>query len=145
MMVCGSIVSSEDLAGAVSGSKAVPVTTTVSISPALEAFAASCWAWALPAKTAKRAQVAERRKNSDFIKITPKIQNPVRAKQSRLRNRYFAKSTFVRMNRIGPAFVTAIARVRDGSVTLAITKINRPATWRPRARDARKSGITSLS
>src|ERR1041384_2863425 len=71
MMVCGSIVSSEALAGAVSGSKAVPVTTTVSISPALEAFAANCWALALPAKTAKRAQVAECRKNSDFIKITP--------------------------------------------------------------------------
>ncbi len=35
MMVCGSIVSSDALAGAVSGSKAVPVTTTVSIPPAL--------------------------------------------------------------------------------------------------------------
>ena len=34
MMVWGSIVSSEALAGATSGLKAVPVTTTVSISPA---------------------------------------------------------------------------------------------------------------
>ena len=67
MMVCGSIVSSDALAGAVSGLKAVPVTTTVSTSPApraatsCDAFAATCCAWALPASMvpADRAKAAE--------------------------------------------------------------------------------------
>src|SRR5690348_13449066 len=59
MMVCGSIVSSEDLAGATSALKAVPVTTTVSISPAW-LLAASCWAWTGTARSAlvKRARQA---------------------------------------------------------------------------------------
>src|ERR1700747_2106914 len=50
MIVCGSVVSSEALAGAVSGLKAVPVTTMVSTSPADAplGLAATCWATAGP-------------------------------------------------------------------------------------------------
>lgn len=63
MMVWGSIVSSEDFAGAVSGLKAVPLTTTVSGAASL---AASCWAAAgiasnAPANKAKQATVPFRR------------------------------------------------------------------------------------
>src|SRR4051794_18301644 len=84
MMVWGSIVSSDALAGAVSGSKAVPVTTTVSIPPALSAmaawdvFAASCWAWATPCHNppVNIATTAQWQNKADLADIleTPEIQ-----------------------------------------------------------------------
>src|SRR5471030_2682061 len=94
MMVCGSMVSSDALAGAVSGSKAVPVTTTVSTSPALSAvvadgeFAATfCCAWAFPANTApaNRARAAvELRNRLDLAEI---IEKPLEFKNTAGPNR----------------------------------------------------------
>ena len=59
MMVCGSIVSSEALAGATSVLKLVPVTITVSIFPVRVSFAASCCAEAEVAPMAASASQAD--------------------------------------------------------------------------------------
>ena len=63
MMVCGSIVSNEALAGAVSGLKAVPLTTTVSGAASLAATSAAAAGTASKAPTnkAKHATVPFRR------------------------------------------------------------------------------------
>ena len=80
MTVWGCMASSDALAGAVSGSNAVPLTTTVSIPPVyalgLTVAAANCWAWAVPVRPANRAMMAvERQSRMEMVDIgiTPRM------------------------------------------------------------------------
>lgn len=117
MMVWGCVASSDDLAGATSGLKAVPVTTTVSTvldteAPAitLAPAAANCGAWACAAEMAPaskaNAVVEERNILADIVN-TPENQINTGDALSRPRHRIIAKARCCRTKLAVPVSVDA--------------------------------------
>jgi hypothetical protein len=146
MMVWGCVASSEDLAGATSGLKAVPLTTTVSTAvdgTTLEVAAATCCAWALPAKLApaNRATTAVERHNNlaDIINNSSNSKH-VEDKRTRSRDRIL-----LRLHALGgpnlavPVSDAQIARVNDSSVTPGIRILNQAAASRPLGEKCRET------
>src|SRR3569833_1887558 len=125
MMVCGSIVSSDALAGAASASKRVPVTTTVSSALVSDVFSASCCAAAGIAPTVRawaavdiRRRFAAVMENPLFKICAGRVATSV-GRLAVLRIRPGAE-------RLGkaPSSRQGVSRPFDGPVTAAIRKIN---------------------
>jgi len=130
-MVWGSMVSRRALAGALSGSKAVPVTTTVSIPPA--PVEARIWACAaLDAKKAPIAKAAVERRSLEMVdmNITPLIEHAGKA-DARAQSQFFCESALCGWTLRTPSVRLEMTGLIEGPMTLAIRKINLPAACRP--------------